>query len=136
MKLKHAMLVSISAALLAASPVLMAGGSVTKKSELTWKDMGNGIAAAPVSGDMAKGASRFFLKYPAGLVTPNHHHNADLILVDIPSVSRQGARLLDHATWRRGCFSASVDPACSLPHPVWRAEFWTSPKQGSATSPS
>lgn len=77
MKLKHVMLVSISAALLAASPLSIAGGTVTKKADLAWKDMGNGVAAAPVSGDMAKGASRFFLKYPAGLVTPKHHHNAD-----------------------------------------------------------
>lgn len=79
MKLKHSMLVSISAALLLASPMLMAGGSavVMTKADLKWTDMGNGIAAAPVSGDMKKGASRFFLKYPAGLVTPMHHHNAD-----------------------------------------------------------
>lgn len=79
MKIKHVMLVSISAALMAASPMLAAGGSsvVVPKAELTWKDMGNGVAAAVVSGDMQKGASRFFLKYPAGLVTPKHHHNAD-----------------------------------------------------------
>jgi quercetin dioxygenase-like cupin family protein len=77
MKLKHAMRVSMVAALVAASPALLAGGAVTKKADLAWKDMGNGVAAAPVSGDMQKGASRFFLKYPAGLVTPNHHHNAD-----------------------------------------------------------
>jgi quercetin dioxygenase-like cupin family protein len=79
MRLKHAVLAAISAALVAASPLVAAGGSstVTKKAELAWKDMGNGVAAAPVSGDMQKGASRFFLKYPAGLVTPLHHHNAD-----------------------------------------------------------
>jgi len=74
MKLRHAMSVAI---LMVASPVLLAGGSVTKKADLAWKDMGNGIAAAAVSGDMQKGASRFFLRYPAGLVTPSHHHNAD-----------------------------------------------------------
>jgi quercetin dioxygenase-like cupin family protein len=79
MTLKHALLVSISVALIAASPLAAAGGSavVMKNSELTWKDMGNGVAAAVVSGDMQKGASRFFLKYPVGLVTPNHHHSAD-----------------------------------------------------------
>lgn len=79
MKLKHAMLVSFSAALVAASPILSAGGPavVTTRSALSWKDMGNGVAAAQVSGDMQKGPSRFFLKYPAGLVTPSHHHNAD-----------------------------------------------------------
>ena len=26
---------------------------------------------------MSKGASRFFLKYPVGFVTPKHHHTAD-----------------------------------------------------------
>ena len=36
-----------------------------------------GVVAAPVSGDMDKGPSRFFLKYPAGFVTPSHHHSAD-----------------------------------------------------------
>jgi glyoxylate utilization-related uncharacterized protein len=79
MKIKKAMLVSISAALLAASPMATADGPtvVIKSAELAWKDMGNGVAAAPVAGDMQKGASRFFLKYPAGLVTPMHHHSAD-----------------------------------------------------------
>jgi len=74
MKLRHTMCVAV---LMVASPVLLAGGSVTKKADLAWKDMGNGVTAAAVSGDMQKGASRFFLKYPAGLVTPSHHHNAD-----------------------------------------------------------
>lgn len=80
MTFKHAVVLSISAALMAAAPVVaVAGGSavVLTKSDLKWKDMGNGITAAPVSGDMEKGASRFFLKYPVGLVTPKHHHDAD-----------------------------------------------------------
>ena len=79
MTFKRAMLVSISAALFAASPMAVAGGSsvVVKNSELKWQDMGNGVSAAVVSGDMQKGASRFFLKYPAGLVTPPHHHSTD-----------------------------------------------------------
>lgn len=55
----------------------VAESTAVAKSELKWKDMGNGMAAAPVSGDMEKGASRFFLKYPVGLVTPNHHHDTD-----------------------------------------------------------
>ena len=50
---------------------------VTPSADLQWKDMGNGVSAAQVSGDMGTGASRFFLKYPVGLVTPNHHHDAD-----------------------------------------------------------
>lgn len=70
----------ISATLLLGAPLLAVAAGATvvmPKAELKWKDMGNGIAAAPVSGDMDKGASRFFLKYPVGLVTPKHHHDAD-----------------------------------------------------------
>jgi len=80
MTLKHAIALSISVALMAGAPLLAAGADsavVVAKDDLKWKDMGNGIAAAPVSGNMEKGASRFFLKYPVGLVTPKHHHNAD-----------------------------------------------------------
>lgn len=78
MILKNAIVISIAAALIAGVPMLAAADStVVTRGELKWKDMGNGIAAAPVSGDMDNGASRFFLKYPVGLVTPNHHHDAD-----------------------------------------------------------
>jgi quercetin dioxygenase-like cupin family protein len=77
MKFSQVLVVSLSAALLAASPLAAAGGAVKKKADLAWKDMGNGVASATVSGDMGKGASRFYLRYPAGLVTPLHHHNAD-----------------------------------------------------------
>lgn len=81
MTFKHAVALSISAAaLMGQSTMVVAADSstvVVTKPDLKWKDMGNGIAAAPVSGDMAKGASRFFLKYPVGLVTPKHHHSAD-----------------------------------------------------------
>jgi mannose-6-phosphate isomerase-like protein (cupin superfamily) len=79
MKFKHAVAISISAAL-AGVPMGAAEASptvVVPKADLKWKDMGNGIAAAPVSGNMEKGASRFFLKYPIGLVTPKHHHDTD-----------------------------------------------------------
>ncbi len=76
---KRALVVSISAALMAVASMLPAAGPtvVKAKADLKWKDMGNGIAAAPISGDMEKGASRFFLKYPVGLVTPKHHHDTD-----------------------------------------------------------
>lgn len=91
MNFKHAIVVSFSAVLMAGAPMLAAARGrtvavakadlnptvVVTKADLNWKDMGNGVAAAPVWGDMAKGASRFFLKYPAGLVTPKHHHDAD-----------------------------------------------------------
>lgn len=79
--MNHAIRASITAALLAASPLLFAGGAVTTKASLKWKDLGNGVAAATVSGDMQGGASRFYLKYPAGLVTPVHHHDADHAVV-------------------------------------------------------
>lgn len=51
---------------------------VAPKGDLKWVDQGMaGISAATVDGDMKKGASHFFLKYPAGLVTPLHHHSPD-----------------------------------------------------------
>ena len=77
MKLMHAVVLSLSALLLVGVPARAESTVVMTKADLKWKDMGNGIAAAPVSGDMATGQSRFFLKYPAGLVTPNHHHDTD-----------------------------------------------------------
>ena len=81
MNVRHARSMSILAAMcMAWMPLAVAaadGTSVVPKSELKWKSLGNGIAAAQVSGDMDKGPSRFYLKYPVGLVTPNHHHDAD-----------------------------------------------------------
>jgi quercetin dioxygenase-like cupin family protein len=81
MKMKHVMVMAVIAALMASASALMAGAgksAVVAKSDLKWKDMGiPGVAAACVSGDMEKGASRFYLKYPVGLVTPSHHHTAD-----------------------------------------------------------
>ena len=81
MKINHAWIVAIAAAVVSAASALAAetGKSVVlSKADLKWKAMGtSGVAAAPVSGDMEKGASRFFLKYPAGLVTPMHHHTAN-----------------------------------------------------------
>ena len=77
---KHAWPLSILAALMTGVPMLAAGAgaaAVVAKADLKWKDLGNGIAAAQVSGDMDKGASRFYLKYPVGLVTPKHHHSAN-----------------------------------------------------------
>ena len=81
MKLKHVMIIAASVALVAAASVLAVGAgksAVVAKADLKWKNMGTaGVAAAQVSGDMEKGASRFFLKYPVGFVTPKHHHTAD-----------------------------------------------------------
>ena len=51
---------------------------VVTPDQLTWKDMGiPGVMSAQVTGDMTKGPSRFFLKYPKGFVTPAHHHTPD-----------------------------------------------------------
>ena len=81
MKMKHVMIMAVAAALIAAASVLAIAAEKTMvlpKAELVWKDMGiPGIQAAVVSGDMEKGPSRFFLKYPVGLVTPPHHHTTD-----------------------------------------------------------
>jgi quercetin dioxygenase-like cupin family protein len=80
MTLKHALVISILAVLMAGASMLAADpGStvVVAKADLNWKDMGNGVTAAAVSGNMENGASRFFMKYPVGLVTPNHHHDTD-----------------------------------------------------------
>jgi mannose-6-phosphate isomerase-like protein (cupin superfamily) len=80
MKNNHA-LVAVAAALFSAAFVFAGetGKSVVlPKANLKWTAMGNaGVAAAPVSGDMQKGPCRFYLKYPAGLVTPMHHHSSD-----------------------------------------------------------
>ena len=81
MKKNRVLVAAIAAAFLSAAFVF--GGEtgrsvVMSKAELKWKAMGNsGVAAAPVAGDMDKGPSRFFLKYPAGFVTPMHHHTAN-----------------------------------------------------------
>jgi len=81
MKTKYLRIMTIAAALIASAsvPALGADNSVVvAKADLKWQKLGTaGVAAALVSGDMEKGASRFFLKYPVGLVTPMHHHTAD-----------------------------------------------------------
>jgi mannose-6-phosphate isomerase-like protein (cupin superfamily) len=81
MKLQYVTSLVLSATLIAAASVMAIGAGnsvVVPKSALNWKVLNNaGVAAAPVSGDMQKGPSRFFLKYPVGLVTPMHHHTAD-----------------------------------------------------------
>jgi len=51
---------------------------VASQSGLKWSDGGiPGVSTATVDGDLAKGPSRFYLKYASGLVTPVHHHSAD-----------------------------------------------------------
>lgn len=83
MQRNHALVATACFALvLAVTAVGWASGGgkavITANSELKWKDTGiPGVSAAVVDGDMAKGASRFYLKYAAGLVTPLHHHSPD-----------------------------------------------------------
>jgi mannose-6-phosphate isomerase-like protein (cupin superfamily) len=79
MKTKVMMIVLAAALAMAATAAI--GGEktmVVSNADLVWKDMGiPGVQSAVVTGDMAKGPCRFFLKYPVGLVTPAHHHSPD-----------------------------------------------------------
>jgi quercetin dioxygenase-like cupin family protein len=51
---------------------------VTPKADVRWVNAGiPGVTKAQVDGDMAAGPSHFYLKYPAGFVTPVHHHSPD-----------------------------------------------------------
>jgi quercetin dioxygenase-like cupin family protein len=70
------------AAAMALAPDLFAQG-LTKSvfapaAELKWAGADvPGVSTAVVTGDMAKGASHFYLKYAAGFVAPVHHHSPD-----------------------------------------------------------
>jgi quercetin dioxygenase-like cupin family protein len=58
--------------------IASAGVVVKPRADLKWSEAAiPGVSTAAVDGDMTKGASRFFLKYKSGLVTPQHHHSAD-----------------------------------------------------------
>jgi mannose-6-phosphate isomerase-like protein (cupin superfamily) len=81
MKLQYIKIMALVMALIAGTSVMADEGGksvVVAPADLTWKDMGiPGVVSACVSGDMEKGASKFFLKYPVGFVTPAHHHSTD-----------------------------------------------------------
>jgi quercetin dioxygenase-like cupin family protein len=50
----------------------------TPAADLQWTNAGApGVSTAPAEGNMAKGASHFFLKYDGGFASPNHHHTPD-----------------------------------------------------------
>jgi quercetin dioxygenase-like cupin family protein len=50
----------------------------TPKASLKWAEAGiPGVKTAAVQGDLAKGPSHFYLSYPAGFVSPRHHHTPD-----------------------------------------------------------
>src|SRR5512134_600893 len=70
------LLVTVFALLPAA--LVASGSAVTPVASLAWRDTGiPGVATAVVEGDPARGASHFYLRYAAGLVTPLHHHSPD-----------------------------------------------------------
>ena len=67
---------------LAANPALAKGhgASVTiAAADLKWTDVPDfpGVKMAIVSGDPAKGAAHFFIKFMPGFAAPMHHHNSD-----------------------------------------------------------
>ena len=62
----------------AAVTATRAGTTVAAGPTLKWSGAGiPGVMTAVVQGDLAKGPSHFYLKYPAGFSAPAHHHSAD-----------------------------------------------------------
>ena len=99
MKFKQAVASSVTAVLMAGAPMLAGGAGATvvmAQADLQWKDMGNGVKAAPVAGNMETGPSRFFLKYPVGLVTPKHHHDANHYVTVVSGMLTLSAEGKDH----------------------------------------
>ncbi len=80
MKFRTRIVVVAMASFVVGTVIAFSGGKATvvASTDLKWQELGiPGVAAAPVSGDMTKGPSRFFLRYPVGLKTPIHSHTAD-----------------------------------------------------------
>ncbi len=82
--MKRSSTVLAAAALAAFAPAALAQGAPAPKAvfaptaDLKWIGAGvPGVSTALVRGDMAKGASHFYLKYDAGFVAPVHHHSPD-----------------------------------------------------------
>jgi len=76
-RLAAALALAVAASLV---PVASAGSgaAATAAAGLKWTDAGiPGVKTALVQGDMAKGPSHFYLKYPAGFTAPRHHHTPD-----------------------------------------------------------
>jgi quercetin dioxygenase-like cupin family protein len=70
------------AAALALAPAAFAQGPAKAvfmpMADLKWIGAGiPGVETAVVKGNMAKGASHFYLKYASGFVAPVHHHSPD-----------------------------------------------------------
>jgi quercetin dioxygenase-like cupin family protein len=69
---------TVLSASLALAATVAAGSAATPKAGLKWTDAGvPGVKVAVVQGDMAKGASHFYLLYPPGFSSPRHHHSPD-----------------------------------------------------------
>jgi quercetin dioxygenase-like cupin family protein len=69
---------AIGVALTLALSSTRAAAQAQPKEGLKWADAGiPGVSTAVVQGDMAKGPSHFYLRYPAGFVSPVHHHSPD-----------------------------------------------------------
>ena len=63
---------------LSPAPAIAKDAIVAPQASLKWTAGAiPGVSTAVVEGDMTKGASHFYLKYDAGLVTPMHHHSPD-----------------------------------------------------------
>ena len=82
MKSRFALVVAVWALAALAGSSAVAGdaakSAVTSAADVKWMPAGVPmVSIAAVEGDMKKGASHFFLKYDAGLVSPLHHHTAD-----------------------------------------------------------
>jgi quercetin dioxygenase-like cupin family protein len=69
---------AIGVALILTLSTTRATAQVQPAEGLKWADAGvPGVSTAVVQGDMTKGASHFYLRYPAGFVSPVHHHSPD-----------------------------------------------------------
>jgi quercetin dioxygenase-like cupin family protein len=77
-------IVVVTLAAAAVSAVVFAGASVWSAAQLEWTDAGiPGVSKAVVAGDMATAASRFYWKYKAGFIAPDHHHTSDHIVTTV-----------------------------------------------------
>lgn len=71
-------------ALVMVAPLAVAQVVIKPAGELKWADGGApGVSTASVDGDLAKGASRFYLRYASGFVAPLHHHTPDHALTTV-----------------------------------------------------
>ena len=82
MNKKIATIVAMTLATMAFAPQVNAKGgtaTLTPAADMKWADVPNfpGLKMAVLQGDPGKGASHFMMKFPAGFVSPPHHHSVD-----------------------------------------------------------